>query len=354
MALILFWLKIALRELLYLIKTSPVVVAGTVIITGAVIVGKPGVAITLSQKAYMPVLAIPVFASLAISARKFNSIHWLVLYTKANRRNAIIRFLFFARQALVNNILLYIFCVAVYKGMIQTEFRTCLPAAVCFSIAASFMLMVVKNKISDAKIAKAHRKSPAISPQTRSAISDYITAGFLQEAIVCIALFVFVISELAREKNLLDKMEYPSAFFTGLWLLLALGFMGVIDSIPRINWRFYAIISPETIGYHVRRTSVFLTAFFSLFIVSFIFAVTAFDVKSLVKYVCAGIALLFFTINISFSIENMLIKAFAAIIVAMLTAWVCNANPWFLALSILPVGISFLKAKNDYTEWLLL
>jgi hypothetical protein len=216
------------------------------------------------------------------------------------------------------------------------------------------MLMVVKNKISDANIAKAPRKSPAISPRTRSATSDYITAGFLQEAIVCIAIFVFVISELARDKNLLDNMEYPSAFFTGLLLLITLGFMGVIDSIPQINWKFYAIICPAALNYHVKRTFIFLTVFFSIFIVSFIFILVIFDLQSLIKYIYAGISLLFFTINVAFFIGSALIKAFTAVTGAMLTAWICNASPWFLLLSILPVGISFLKAKNGYTEWYLL
>jgi hypothetical protein len=354
MALLLFWLKIARRELLHLIKTSPVVVAWIFIIMCAVITGKPGVEIPLNQKTYIVVLSILIFASLAVSTRKFTTIHWIIMYAKANRQNKMIRFLFFARQAVFSNIMLFLFSAAVYKGMIQTEFGTYLPVAICLSIVSSFTLMVIKDKISDAKIAKAPRKSPGISPRARSVISDYTTAGFLQEAIVCIALFVFVISELARDKNLLDNMEYPSAFLTGLLLLIALGFMGIIDSIPHIHWKFYAIISPAALNYHIRRTFIFLTAFFSIFIFSFIFAIILFDLQSLIKYIYAGISLLFFTINVSFSAGSMLIKAFAAVICAMMTAWICNASPWFLALLILPVGISFLKAKNEYTEWYLL
>jgi hypothetical protein len=331
-----------------------VIVAGMAIILCAVIVGKPQTEIVLNRKTHTIALSGLIFVSLVNSAKKVDIIPALILYAKTNKPNTIIRFLFFVKQAVLNNLLLLVFNAIVFKGLIKTEFKMRLPMAACLSIALSLICMALRNKISDNKIVRMPKKTIHISPRIKSALYDYCSSSFLQGAILCDAFFVFLMSELTRDMNAFNKMEDKSIFFFELLLLTAFGFIGIIDSIPKMNWKFYAIVFPDAIGYHIKRTCVFLTVFFSPFIVSFIFVVIVFDFKALIQYMYAIVSLLFFSINVSFSTGSMLAKAIAALIVTALTVWVCNTNPYFLALSIVPVGVSFLKAKNEYADWYLL
>ncbi|GHV33498.1 hypothetical protein AGMMS4952_25420 [Spirochaetia bacterium] len=345
MALLLFWLKIAVKEIINLFKTSPIVIIGAMIIIFAFIVGGQDTVITVNQEIFIAIVSILFFIGLVVSIKKYDTIPTLTLYAKSNNTNRRIYNTFFLKQSLINNAPLLVFDFIVLKGIVKTDYALCLPIVTVVSIVCLSVLMRVRHKQGSNKIITAGNNSRHINPRIKSALSDYCTPGFIQEALLSIAFFIIVV---------VHEKEYQPPFFMGLLLVLALGFMGVLDSIPHINWPFYAIVSSKKFRYYYRRTFLFLTGFFCLLIGSFICLVLLYDPHSVIKYCYIILALLSFAINVSLSTGSMLIKCFTMVIVTFLTLWICSLNAYLLLLLIIPLGITYLKAKNEHGDRYLL
>jgi hypothetical protein len=159
---------------------------------------------------------------------------------------------------------------------------------------------------------------------------------------------------LVNNTNMLNEMEYPSAFIIELLALLSFGFLGLVDSIPNTNWKLYAVISACDFKYHIKRASIFLTAFSCLSIVSVVCITASFGIGSLFKNVYCIAALLFFIIGISFTTGNMLVKVFSAVIFAAIILWLNSLNHFLFLLAVIPAIVSLRKAKNEHGDWYLL
>jgi hypothetical protein len=329
MALIFFWLKMAVRRIVYLFNISPVVVVGAAVIILALFFAKTELIILDTQK--FTILASGFFLlSVFLSLKKNNLYTSLVLYSKSIYINRVIYSLFFIFRAFINNLLLLIFDLFVLIGIFKIEKIIYLPLITVFSVLSSYLIMLAKNKYYFKKIYKINTNNVYVNPVVKSTFHDYFTSDFFQTAVISLALFVVIIAELIKTGNLLLETEKSHLLLTGLTAVLSLGFMGIVDSIPKANWKFFAVISPSDFKYHFKRTFLFLVTVFCLPIAVFVFTGILFSITILFKYLYCLILILCASINIGFTTGNMFIKAIGLLLAIVLILWLSTLPFYYL------------------------
>ena len=332
-------------------KTSPVIVIGAIVIIAVFIVARNDIAITLDTQRLIFAALFFVIVSILLSLKKYPTAPFLIMYSKSKFSNKFIHVLFFIKRAFINNILLFFFGIVVLKGMVKTENFIVIPAATVCSLVLSLLVMYLKNEYINRKVRKISVKRLKFSPIVKSAVYDYFTSDFLLTAMMSIVLFIVITVEFVKNKLSLSALEDPSILLIGMVVILSVGFMGIIDSVSRINWKFLSVISPKNYNYHFYRSLIFLAAFFSLLIAMLIFITALSGIVFLLKYLYCMLVLLLFSINISFMIGGILYKMFIFVAAVALTVWVSALHIAFLPVLAVPVLITFLKAKNEYREW---
>jgi hypothetical protein len=350
MNLLLFWIRIAARRFVSLFKTSPVIIVGTIIIIAAFIVAKNDIEVVLDTQRFVFALSFFILVSILLSFKNFSLMSQQIMYSKSALKNKTIRVLFFARQAFFNNILLILFDIIALKGIVKSDYLKVLPAVTLCSMLLSVLIMFFKNEVKMRRIKKKQEKVSKINPVIKGIIFDYFSSDFLLTALISIVLLIIIIVEFISQGFLLNT-EDPSILFIGMLIVLSFGFMGIIESVPHINWKFHGIISPNGYSYHIKRTVVFLGLFFILPVLFFIFMLASSGAIFLLKYLYCLAVLLFCSIFISFTISRSIFKAAMLIAVVVFTAWVSTLRIAFLTVLLIPFLALFLKAKNEYREW---
>jgi hypothetical protein len=350
--LLIFWLKIFLKRAFSFFKQSPVVFLWLIILVIAFFVGKPN--INLPSNANLPVLFAAVLAviSLLVSFKNYNVLPALIAYSKSSLQNKNILFWFFAKQAFRNNLWLLIVDVIILYKLIKTEPFAALQtiAITTFSILLSFAVMCLKNKYNAAKIQKIAVKKSKISAQIKSCLYDYFSGDFLLVVVLGLALFAGIIVDFAKNKDLFNQIKDPAVIFAGSIIVLAILFFGIIDSIPKINWKFYAIIYPKNLSYHLKRTTLILLGSFCFLIVTFALISFSIGIIPLIKYLFCVTVLLLFSIYNAFSLSNGIVKTVRAAVFTILTIWICALHPALLLTLIVPLLVTAILTKNDYKE----
>jgi len=350
MNLLLFWIRIAARRFVSLFKTSPVIIVGTIIIIAAFIIAKNDIEIILNTQRFILELSFFILVSILLSFKNFSLMSRQIIYSKSALKNRTIRVLFFARQAFFNNILLILFDIIALKGIVKSDYLKLLPAFTLCSLLLSILIMFFKNEVKMRRIKKKRAKVSKINPVIKGIIFDYFSSDFLLTALVSIVLLIIIIVEFISKGFLLNT-EDTSILFIGMLVILSFGFMGIVESVPHINWKFHGIISPNGYGYHVRRTVIFLGVFFILPVLFFIFMLASSGAIFLLKYLYCLAVLLFSSIFISFTISRSIFKAVMMIAVIVFTVWVSSLRIAFLPVLLIPALALFFKAKNEYREW---
>ena len=353
MDLFLFWIKIFVKRFLNLFKSSPVLIIWIAAVSGAFIFAAVNNYISLSLDENVLFITLPflVIYALIKSIKYYNLMPLLVRYSKSNLNNNIIYARFFLKQALLNNILLIIFIITAYYSLRKIIYLLLFSAIGVLSIIVSFLIMYFKNKYTNEKIKKVRLNKSKINPLIKSALHEYITPDFIILMIVSISLFIIVLIEFTGY-NLLKEIRIQ--FFIYILIAFSIGFAGIVDSVNNINWLFRAIINVNDFKYHFKRTALFLLSFFGLFLLLFIFSGGFVNYGLLLKYLYCLFIILTVTINIAFSRSNILIKFILISINIMFTVWISTLNSGYLLILIIPVIISYIKAKSEYIEWTIL
>lgn len=356
MNLIFFWVKIAVKRITALFNSSPVLIIWTMIIIGSffyAIVNKH-IEIALDMRTLFVVIPFLVLSSLLNSFKNYNLMPMLIVYSKSKLTNKNICSKFFIKQTLKNNILLLVFAVIAYNYIADKKYYAVIIGTTIFSIILSFILMYVKNIYLNRRTAKTITKKSKINPIIKSALYDYLAPNFLPMAIICIAFFLLIIVEFTKDINSLYELKNQPVFFILMTIVFSIGFMGIVESIPNINWKFQAIISPNDFKYHIKRTSFFLCGIFGWLLALFIIIGGIINPSLLLKYLYCIFVLFFVTLHISFTMSSMIMKAITLLIITVLTIWISTLSVGFLAVLIIPILVTLFKAKNEYMEWSLL
>ena len=357
MALLFFWIKVAIKRISDLSKPYIFFTLCAIIFIGAFIYAfiNGHIDINLDIKTIYITISLIVLLSLVNSFRNFNLITILIRYSKSKYRNKIIIERYFLRLALLNNSVLIIFNIIAFYSIVKysINYIFILIGITILSILLSLIIMCIKNKYLSKKYSVINNRKLKINPLIKSAIYDYLSSDFLIPLILCIVIFITFIISIAKEINGIYELKNNSNLFIIITLIFSLGFTGIIGSIPQINWKFQSIVSPNNFKYHLKRTSLVLFGFMGWLILLFIVFGSFVNVMLLVKYLYCLFILLFTIINISLTISNMIIKGGLVTIIIVLTMWVSTLPVGFLSILVIPVILTFLKAKNEYKEWYL-
>jgi hypothetical protein len=359
MALLLFWIKVAIKRILDLSKPYFLVIICALIFIGAFIYAfiYGYIVIKLDIKTIYIIISSIMFLSLFNSLKNFHLIPILIKYSKSIFQNRIICIRYFIKQALFNNLLLIIFNIIAYYSIIKSAINNIhiliLLGMTLFSMLLSFIIMCVHNYLNK-NHAGLDYKRPKFNPLIKSALYDYLSFDFLSTLILCIVLFVVFIIHIITDTNHIYELKNNSNIFTIITIIFSVGFTGIIGSIPKINWRFQAIISQNSIKYHLKRTFLVLFGYFGWLILLFTIFGSFINIMLTLKYIYCLFIVLFTTVNISFTITNMMLKVFIITSIIILTIWVSTLPVGFLPILLFPVIFTFIKARNEYREWSLL
>ena len=360
MALLLFWIRVAIRRVLDLSKPYILFALCVIIFIGAFVYALINgyININLDIKTIYIIVSLIILFSLVNSFRNYNLLPILIRYSKSIYPNKIIIKRYFLKQALANNLLLIIFNIiafyAITKFSVNCIHIFILLGATVFSIILSLIIMRIKIKSLNKKYSEISNRKLVVNPLIKSAIYDYLSSDFLISLVLCVIIFVFFIINIVRDINSIHELKDRSTFFIMLTIVFSIGIAGIIGSIPNINWKFQAIISPNSFKYYLKRTFLFLFGFFGWFILLFIIFGSIINIMLTIKYLYCIFVLLFIAVNISLTITNMMIKTFTMAIIIFLTMWVSTLPIGFMPILLFPVIITFIKAKNEYREWSLL
>jgi hypothetical protein len=360
MPLLLFWVKVIIKRILNLSKPYLLITLCVIIFIGAFVYAfiNEYIVIKLDIKTIYIIISSIILLSLFNSFRNYHLLPILIKYSKSKYHNKNICIRYFLKQSLVNNFLLIIFNIIAYNSIIKYSVNNfhlfILFGITILSILSSLIIMYVKYNYLNKKHTELNHKKPNINPLIKSALYDYLSSDFLSTSILCIVVFIVFIIHIISDTNHIFELKNNSDFFIIITVIFSVGFTGIIGSIPKINWKFQAIISKNSIKYHIRRTFLVLTVFFGWLILLFIIFGSLVDVMLTMKYLYCIFVILFTTVNISFSTTNLMMKAFIITTIIVLTVWVSTLPVSFLSILLFPVIFTFIKAKNEYREWSLL
>ena len=356
MALLLFWAKVASKRIINFTKTSPVSIIWAAVVICAFIYAFANnhIAVTIDIQTLIVIIPAFVIYSLFISSKNYHVMPVLIIHSKSKYHNKVIYVRFFIKQAVKNNILLLAFTFFTYNSLTDKNYFTGISGITILSIILSFVIMYSKASYMNKKVKSAREKKLKINPVIKSALHDYVTSDFLAMTVICIALFLTVMFVSIKSINHPGNIESHSVYFIFLAIIFSVGFMGIIGSIPNINWKFQAIISPNDYKYHIKRTTVFMGGFFACLLVPFVFTGVMIDPGLLLKYLYCLLVLFFAAIHIAFTVSHILIKTMAMLLVVTITIWVSTLPVVFLPALAVPVFVTMVKAKNEYREWSIL
>ena len=355
-----FWIKIAIRRILALLKSSPFLIIWAVIILGSFVyaLANNHISIILNSQVIAIIIPFLMLSSLLNSFRIYNATPELIKYSKSKYGNTAICVKYYAIKAVLNNALLILVNIIAYYSIIhysvmEKKYITIILIVTIFSMVLSFLLMYNRNKYVNKRIQKISKKRPQINLLIKCALYDYMVPNFLVISIFCTALFLIIILEFTKNFETLNKFRAEYFFFCLITITFSIGFAGITESISNINWKFHAIVSPNDFKYHIKRTILFLAGFYIGLLVFFIIIGCIIDVVFTLKYLYCIFVMFFISIHIGFTISSMLIKSIILLFFTALTVWVSTLSFGFLAILAIPVFISFLKAKDEYREWYL-
>jgi hypothetical protein len=271
-------MNIAIKRILGVLTSYPVISMGTFLITLTFGIAEVPALLYLDTKRCMTVLSVLFFTTLLVSLKAYPVLPPLIRYAKSRFMQRSIRSLFFVKRAIRNTLPFFLFNLLVLKGVIQVEALIYVPVSTVFSWGCSFVLMYRKHTYMQTRIGSAPAPKVSIPPLIKSTVYDYGTADFFAGALIAVFLFMAMLLDVIRDRPLWHTPDNPSLVCMGLAAVLSFSFMGSIDSIPHINWHYYAIISPQDFSFHVKQGVLFLAGFSGMGILAFMGIASSFRV----------------------------------------------------------------------------
>ena len=354
MNLVFFWIKIFIKRLINAIKEQPIIFIFPVILIAAIIIGNVDIVIELNSRVIMIMLVSLVTLSIITSFKNYRTISSLILFSKSNKTNKYIKFRFFLRNAILNNIFLILIILFSFNKNVSTENYAIMPITAVFSIIVSFLVMYTKDSYLNKKVARNNIEIVKLKPRLKGLIYDYLTSEFVLLFLFSISLLVFFILEILPEIELLHGMENKSSILTGTIIILAISSLSINGSIEQINWKFYAIINPCSFSYHVKRSLLFIFTIGGILIITLGLIVLQLGLEMFIKYLFCMVVLFYFSIYNSFAYGNVIAKIVKPALFTILIIFFANIHIVLLLVILAPLYMISNSAKNDFKDKILL
>jgi hypothetical protein len=348
MALLAFWFKVILRRIIGLVKISPVVTIGGIIILSAFIYTNT-TQVTLDFNKLIITCFFLTLIPVILSVHEYTILGEMTFYAKSNYSNRLLRYIFYIKKSLLNNMLMVVFLALVFSKRILFDFPfntlKTLPIFP-FSVFLSFAVIVLRN--NGKKTIHKRRGKIHINPLIKSTVYDYFNS--LLMAVIITALSPVIGIALFKDTHALREMAEPVFIPLILFALLSMGFAGLSDSIININWMFYSIVSLD-LRHQFKRTLLFTVSSYGIVLLHYIIAVAYVDMTALLIYLFGIGLMMLLSIGIAYSKGSILKKIIIYGILIRLTLYAMYVNPYLMLAGILPLIIVFFIAKNDFIEW---
>jgi hypothetical protein len=348
MALLLFWIKVILKRILEVLKTSPVIIIGGIILTGALVYTNTDVQLTLNYAQFIIAFSILLIIPVVVSLREYTILEKMTFYAKSNYANRFLKYIFFAKRSFLNNILMIIFFALIFSNRIILDFYFDAWKILCiFPLSVFLSLAVMALRNNDRKVKKS-KNSMHINPVLKSAFYDYRDSALT--AIVIIAVSLFIGAEAFGHKHIINEIAEPVFIPLLFFILLSMGFIGLSDSVIKTNWLFYALVSLD-FGYHFKRMALFMLSFYGIVLLQYTIAVLYIDITLLLIYLFAIITTMLLATGMAYLRTNIVKKIIVYVFYIRLAVYVLYVSPYIMLASVFPAIIALLMAKSDLMEW---
>ena len=350
--LLLFWIKIFISRIFILLKSSPVIIIWITIVIGAFIyaVSNNFIALSFDENLLFFIIPFLVLFSILKSFKSFDHLPVLIKYSKSRFNNKTIYSMFFLKQAFINNTILIILLTVIYFIIKKTEYLPVFFVIFALSLTVSFSVMYFKyTHMKIVPLIKPESfKKKSINPLIKSTLHEYLTPDFIVFTALSISLFIIVLADFSLN-NLFFEME--TQFFIFSSIALSIGFFGIIESVYGIKWMFLTIIFSNDFKFHFKRSAFFLAGIFGLLFIIFILCGIIINPGLMLKFLLCLCVIFSVTINIAITRSNVLIKSIILSANTALTLWIGALHSVFLLILIIPVIVSYIKAKSEFREW---
>jgi len=350
--LLIFWIKIFLKSIIGIFKQSPVIFIWAIVLCIAFFIGKDYINITLNAQLLIPLLLVLAVLSMIISFKNTYMLPVLIAYSKSSFQKRHILVFYFLKKSIRNNIFLIILSIFAVKLLSTENYSqlTLIPIIPIISVFLSFAIMCLKNRFISIKVYKVKEKKSVTSIRIKSILYDYLTADFLLMVVLGFALFAGIVTGLLKDVGSFQQSDNSYPIFIGSIAVLAFCFMGIVSSIPNINWKFYSFLNPQNLSYHTKKSALVLAGSFCLLLLTFLIILLSFDMVITIKYIYCLAAIMLFSIYNAFTLSHWISMLFRSLIFTILAIWISAFNIAFLLVLILPITILSFFAKNDYKE----
>jgi len=333
-----------------MLRSSPVMMIWLVIVIGAFVYAASNnyITIFLDEKTFILIILFLILFAIINSFKNLNIIPLLIKFSKSKTSNRSIYTRFFIKKAFSVNVLLIIFIIVAAISFRNPLYIPIFILIIILSVMISFFTMYIKFLYSNKTVKKDKIKKKIFNPLIKSVLHEYLTPDFIILAVLSVFLFVIILIECFINGSFND---IKTQFFIYTIIAFSIGLAGIIDSIYNINWKFQTIIFNNDFKYNFKRTVIFLVGIFGLIFLIIIFSGIIVNFILLLKYLFCIFTILTVTINIAFIKINILIRFIIVSINIILTVWISALHYGFLLVLIIPVIISFVKAKSEYREW---
>jgi len=348
----LFWVKIAFKRIVFLLKSSPLMFIWVFVIIGAFIFAVSNRHLVIKPD-IMTMLVIILFlflCSIIGSFRNLNTRIELIRFSKSHYSNNRIYFKFFFKKAVKNNLLLIIFSMFSFNFFPEKFYFFIISGIAVLSVVLSFLIVYIKHKYFHLIKPKKESRRLKISPYIKSIFYDYLTVDFLAVFIICTGAVIVFIVEFIRRIDFFISPYNQFYVFIFMLVVFSIGFSAIIDSISRINWKYHAILSKNSLRYHYKRTLLFFVFMFGLLFIISIIIGCIINLFLLIKFIFCLLINMIISINIAFSAGNNLIKGILLMFLIAITIYISTLNESFLVVLSAPAAITFFKARNDIRE----
>jgi hypothetical protein len=188
MVLLAFWFKIILKRIIGLVKISPVVTIGGIILLSALIYTNT-TQLTLDFNKFTITCFFLTIIPIIFSLKEYSILGKLTFYAKSNYSNRLLRYIFFMKKSLLNNISMILFLILIFSKRILLDFpfNTLKMLLIFpFSVLLSFTIIFLRN--IGKKVIHKRRDKIHINPVIKSTVYDYINSILMAVIITALSL----------------------------------------------------------------------------------------------------------------------------------------------------------------------
>jgi hypothetical protein len=352
MAFLLFWLKLFIKRTLTIIKSSPVIAAGCVIIIAAFVYAGSYISITLDKNSFIVILAFAVSAPFFALVKDHNMLGKKIFYAKSGYSNPVIQNMFIFKTVVGNNILLLLFWALCILKTIVFPFSlnaALIPGVFIGSTLISFVILSLK--VNSRKIKSTKSVRAKISPLVKSSWYDY--AEIVPAALIITALMLFVSVGFLGNRTAINNADSAVFIPLTMFVILAIAFAAIISAVSHTNWLFYTLVSLD-FKRQFRRVVLFTASFYGIALLQYFFVTAYLNTPLLFVYTLAMLLNLAYALVLAFYPGNVLKKLLVYVIIVRVLLYVQYTNPYFVLIAVVPFLLLLILTRARCMEWIYL